>query len=156
MKKIFYEKVGKRYVPVSEYNDELLDSRKYGDYLISVRPGCTSTIKVVDPAFAPMVAAGLYARQSIEEALLESSKFSPSREPITAEQQEAWKRLSDSFGEQSSTLQKKSIHEIAQTGIDEMQKQANLLLTNDSVKIAFNNFLLVSKLTQETKERNHV
>ena len=61
----FYRKVGRRYQPVEEYDPELMDALPEGDHLISVRVGLTSRRFDVDPALAPMIAAGVYAEDAI-------------------------------------------------------------------------------------------
>jgi hypothetical protein len=149
MKKIFYEKIGKKYVPVNEYDSDLLHSLSNGSYLVTVRPSSVSTVRVIEPMLAPMIAAGLYARDKIEKALLESSNFSPVQQPITLEQKVAWDNLAKAFGDGSSSLQRKSVHDIAHAGVQAMQDQAQLILKNESARRAFEHFLLVSKLSME-------
>ena len=39
MKKIFYEKQGRKYVPVSEYDNDFLDSFTQGTHLVMSYPG---------------------------------------------------------------------------------------------------------------------
>ena len=38
MKKIYYEKIGRRYVPVSEYDSEYLDSFSKGTHIVMCYP----------------------------------------------------------------------------------------------------------------------
>ncbi len=69
MKKIYYEKVGRRYVPVSEYDSEFLDAFPKGNHLVMCYPGGTSRRFRIDPALAPMIAAGRYAEDAICRAI---------------------------------------------------------------------------------------
>jgi len=39
MKKIYYEKVGRKYIPVSEYDSNLLDGFTKGNHLVMSYPG---------------------------------------------------------------------------------------------------------------------
>ena len=39
VKKVYYEKIGRRYRPVAEYDSDLLDSFPKGSHLICVYPG---------------------------------------------------------------------------------------------------------------------
>ena len=65
MKKIFYEKVGRRYVPVSEYDSDLLDAFPKGTHIVMCYPGGQSRRYQIDPAYAPMIAAGRVAEEAI-------------------------------------------------------------------------------------------
>jgi hypothetical protein len=60
-KKIYYEKRGRRYVPVMEHDYELMDAMPKGNHLIMCFPGGKSTRYNIDPALAPMIAAGRVA-----------------------------------------------------------------------------------------------
>jgi hypothetical protein len=55
MKKIYYEKRGRRYVPVAEYDNDLLDSFPKGNHLVMSYPGGTSRRFNIDPAYAAMI-----------------------------------------------------------------------------------------------------
>ena len=153
MKKIFYEKKGRNYVPVAEYDSEYLDSFPKGNHLVMCYPGGASRRFSIDPAYAPMIAAGRIAEDVISKKLLESSKLRPSKIPITEEQRAAWQELSRSFGEDSTSLYHPSIRESVEAGVKAMQEEANKLLNNPAVKKAYEHFLLVCELT---KEENHV
>jgi hypothetical protein len=61
MKKIFYEKVGRRYKPVREYDNDFLDSVPKGSHLVMSYPGGKSTRYNIDPNYAAMIAAGRVA-----------------------------------------------------------------------------------------------
>jgi len=151
MKKVYYEKVGRKYVPVS-VEDATVNSFQEGSHLVvSVPKNYTMYRYNIDPAFAPLVAAGCYARPAIESALVKASEMRPARALITEEQKEAWQKLSEVFGDELATLHGSSIAEIAQAGIDEMQTQAKKLLENPAVNRAYEQFLLVSKLAMESK-----
>jgi hypothetical protein len=58
MKKIYYEKIGRKYMPVAEYDNEFLDSFPKGNHLVMSYPGGSSRRFNIAPAYAPMIAAG--------------------------------------------------------------------------------------------------
>ena len=155
MKKIFYEKVGRRYIPVYEYDNCLLDSLPYGCHLIVCKPGETSRRYNIDPAFAPMIAAGLYAQNAISDSIVRASELRPSKLVITEEQRQAWEALAKTFGDELCTLQGNSISSISQAGVDAMMEEAKKLMNNDAVRRAYEHFLLMAKLAGEKDERQN-
>ena len=148
-KRIYYEKRGRRYVPVAEHDYELHDALPHGNHLIMCYPGGRSTRYNVDPALAPRIAAGRVAEDRMCEALRKASEMRPARTPITPGQQRAWKKLANEFGDELATLNTASNHDIAQAGIEALQKEAEKLLTNPAVQLAYEQFLLVCELTKK-------
>ena len=154
MKKIFYEKVGRRYVPVMEHDYELIDGLPYGNHMIMVYPGGQSTRYNIEPALAPMIAAGRVAEDRMCEAIRKASEMRPARTPITPGQQRAWKKLAKEFGDELATLNTASNHDIAEAGIKALQEEAEKLLTNPAVRKAYERFLFVAELAKEHKNVN--
>lgn len=148
-KKIFYEKVGRKYVPVYEYDQSLMDSLPNGNHLISVYPGGSSCRYNVDPAYAPMIAAGRVAEDKISEVIRKATDLRPKRSPITLAQKEAWDNLVKEFGEEARTLEWPSAREACTVAVNAMIEEADNLLANPSVKKAYEHFLLVCELTKE-------
>jgi hypothetical protein len=151
MSTIFYKKDGKKYIPVSEYDSNLTDSLGYGDHLLSVYPGGSSR-KKINPAFAPMIAAGRHSRDAISHAIMEASKLQPAHKPLTPRQQEAWENLNSELGESSHYLQYSSVHDIAGEAVDAMIKEATVLLSHPAVKNAYDEFMLVCKLVKDQND----
>lgn len=152
-KKIYYEKVGRKYVPVSEYDSDLLSALPKGTHLIMSYPGGQSTHYNIDPAYAPMIAAGRVAEDKISEVIRKASDLRPSKKPITVKQKEAWENLVKEFGEDARMLEWPSAREACEVAVKAMQAEADKLLTNPSVKKAYEHFLLVCELTKgETNE----
>ena len=81
MKKIFYEKVGRKYVPVHEYDSDLLHALPKGTHLIMVYPGGSSTRYNVDPNYAAMIAAGRVAEDAMTDAIRAASELRPQKNP---------------------------------------------------------------------------
>jgi len=154
MKKIYYEKVGRKYVPVAEYDNVLLDSFVKGTHLVQVYPGGASRRYNIDPAYAPMIAAGRVAEDAICKAISKASELRPKQTPITPGQKRAWERLAREFGDDLCTLHGLSVHDCAEAGVKAMQAEADKLLSNPTVRNAYERFLFVAELTREHNEQN--
>lgn len=149
MKQTFYKKVGHRYVPVSEYDNALMDALPKGAHLFIVDPGGKSVRYNIDPALAPMIAAGRYAEDKMLDAMRKISEARPSVTHLTEKQREAWGAMQKTLGDDRFYLTYPSHFEIVQEGIKAMQDEAEKMLTNPSVKKAYEHFLLVAELTKE-------
>lgn len=149
MKKVFYEKVGRKYVPVAEYDEFLLDSFPKGNHLVSVYPGGTSRRFGINPAFAPMIAAGRVAEDAISKAIHHASEAKPKERPITERQRKAWEEMKAAFGDEFFSLEFASIRDLAEAGVKAMQEEADKLLSNPTVRKSYEKFLLVAELTKE-------
>jgi len=147
-KKIYYEKRGRRYVPVAEHDYELHDAMPRGNHLIMCYPGGRSTRYNIDPALAPMIAAGRVAEDRMCEAIRKASEMRPRRKELTSDQQRAWTRLNRAMGDDIYTIEVASARDIAEAGLKAMQAEAQQLLTNPAVKLAYEQFLLVCELTK--------
>jgi hypothetical protein len=148
-KKIYYEKRGRRYRPVMEYDYELMDSLPYGNHLIMCYPGGRSTRYHIDPALAPMIAAGRVAEDRMSEAVRKASEMRPRRKELTHDQQRAWTRLNRAMGDDIYTIEVASARDIADAGLKAMQEEADKLMTNPAVRLAYEQFLLVCELTKK-------
>lgn len=148
-KKIFYEKIGRKYVPVKEYDSEFLDGFPKGNHLVMVYPGGSSRKFNIDPDFASLVAAGRVAHDKMTSAIVEASKLRPSKTPITPDQKKAWEDLAKSFDQEMYTLNGASANEIAEAGLKALYNEAKILLTNEASKKAFEHFLLIATLSKE-------
>lgn len=149
MKKIYYEKKGRRYVPVSEYDSEYLDSFSKGTHLVMVYPGGQSRRYNIDPNYAAMIAAGRVAEDAVCKALNRASEMRPARTPITPAQQRAWKKLAKEFGDELCTLHGASVHDIAEAGVKAMQIEADKLMKHEGVRKAYEHFMFMCELTKE-------
>jgi len=151
MKKIYYEKRGRRYVPVSEYDSEYLDSFSKGTHIVMVYPGGQSRRYNIDPAYAPMIAAGRVAEDVICRAISKASEMRPARTPITPGQKKAWEKLAKELGDELATLHGLSVHDCAEAGVKAMQEEADKLMKHESVRKAYDHFMLMCELTKETE-----
>lgn len=151
MKKVYYEKVGRRYVPVAEYDNDFMDSYTKGTHLVMIYPGGTSRRFNIDPNYAAMIAAGRVAEDAISSAVVKASEMRPHNRPITEKQKKAWEALSRAFGDDRYYVEIPSAREIAEAGVKAMQEEALKLLQHESVRQAYEHFQLVCELTKEHK-----
>ena len=149
MKKIYYEKVGRKYVPVAEYDSTYLDSFPKGSHLVMCYPGGSSRRFNIDPNYVAMIAAGRVAEDAISTAVVKASEMRPHQKPITEKQQKAWKALAKAFGDDRYYVELPSAREIAEEGVKAMMIEAEKLLENPSVRKAYERFLLVAALTKD-------
>jgi hypothetical protein len=149
MKKIYYEKVGRKYVPVAEYDNDFLDSFTRGTHLVMSYPGGSSRRYNIDPNYAAMIAAGRVAEDAICKAISKASELRPKQTPITVGQKKAWERLAKEFGDELCTLHGLSVHDCAEAGVKAMQAEADKLMSNPTVRLAYERFLFVAELTRE-------
>jgi hypothetical protein len=149
MKKIYYERVGRKYVPVSEYDSKFLDSFTKGTHLVMSYPGGSSRRYNINPDYAAMIAAGRVAEDAICRAISKASELRPKSTPITEGQRKAWVKLSKEFGDELCTLHGLSVHDCAEAGVKAMMLEAEALLANPTVRKAYDRFLLVCELTRE-------
>ncbi len=154
MKKIYYEKKGRKYVPVSEYDSNYLDSFPKGNHLVMCYPGGSSRRFNIDPALAPMIAAGRFAEDAISRRIMEVSAMRPreDRKPLTQKQIQAWEALAEAFGEERYALEYCSYREAAEAGVKAMQDEADKMLTNPSVKKAWDYLMMVWALAKEKEQ----
>ena len=148
MKKIFYEKVGRRYVPVQEYDDYLIDAFPKGAHLVMSYPGGTSRRYGVDPNYAAMIAAGRVAEDTMSRAIYQASEARPKERPITERQRAAWEEMKTAFGDEFFSLTLPAARDIAEAGVAAMQEEAFKLMQNESVRMAYEQFQLVCELTK--------
>ena len=156
MKKIYYEKIGRRYVPVSEYDNDFLDSFTKGNHLVMSYPGGTSRRYNVDPNYAAMIAAGRIAEDAISKRLYEATEIRRNTRnketPLTPGQKAAWDKLVEEFGPDAKQLEWPSVRECAEAGVKAMQEEADKLMKHASVRAAYEQFQLVCMLAKEADD----
>lgn len=148
MKKVYYIKQGRKYVPVSEYDGDLLDSFSKGTHLVVCVPGGQSRRHNIDPNYAAMIAAGLVAEDAITNAIVDSSEAQPTRKPLTEAEHKAWLNLIEVWGDEARSITRPCARDIAEAAVKAMQTEAEKLMTNPAVKKAYEHFMLVCELTK--------
>ena len=150
-KKIFYEKVGRRYVPVYEYDSDLLSALPKGTHIIMSYPGGSSTRYNIDPNYAAMIAAGRVAEDAMSKVVVQASEMRPRNTPITEEQRAAWEHLAKLFGDERYYIELPSAREVVEAGVKAMQDEAEKLMEHESVRKAYEHFQLMCKLVKENE-----
>ena len=149
MSDTFYVKEGRRYKPVSYYDSKVMDAFGVGTHIVMVYPGGSSRRYKIDPNHAAMIAAGRVAEDAISQAIVKASEMRAHRKPITEEQAQAWRALSEAFGDERYAVEIPSAREIAEAGVKAMQEEAERLMTNPMVRKAYERFLFIAELTRE-------
>jgi hypothetical protein len=153
MKKIFYEKVGRKYVPVYEYDQTLMDAFPKGTHIVMCYPGGQSTRYNVNPNYAAMIAAGRLAEDEISKKMMEASEIRLQRKdrerPLTEEERAAWNNLIAVFGDSAKQLEHASVREVAEAGVSAMQEEATKLMQNEGVRKAYEHFQLMCELAKQ-------
>jgi vacuolar-type H+-ATPase subunit H len=150
---IFYIKKGRRYIPHSSYSSEFCDSFPKGTHLVQSYPGGSSRRFNIDPAYAPMIAAGRVAEDKISEAIMKANELRPQTTPITPAAHKAWNKLKKELGNEAM-LTRGSAREAAEQAVKAMADEADKLLKNEAVRKAYEHFLLVCELTKEHNEQS--
>ena len=136
-------------MPVYEYDNDLMDSFSKGTHLVDVYPGGSSRRYNIDPAYAPMIAAGRVAEDAMCKAISAASEMRPKSTPITEGQRRAWRKLAKEFGDDLATLNISSARDIAEAGIKAQMAEVDKLMTNPAVRKAYERFLFIAELTKD-------
>ena len=109
----------------------------------------------IDPAYAPMIAAGRVAEDAISKVLMKASDLRPKNAPLTKGQRKAWDNLVKEFGEEARCLEWPSAREACEEAVKAMQVEADKLLSNPTVRNAYDRFLFIAELTKEHNEADN-
>ena len=150
-KRVFYEKIGRRYRPCYEWDQGLMDAMPRGSHLVMCYPGGQSRAYNIDPNYAALIAAGRVAQEPMREAIKQAAAMHRDKNngELTVKQKEAWENFVKVMGESGRYVHYKSVHDIADAGIRALEKEAATLMEHPAVRDAYERFLLVCKLTKE-------
>jgi hypothetical protein len=84
-------------------------------------------------------------------AIGKAAELRPKNTPITEAQQKAWRKLAKEMGDELCTLYGLSVRDCAEAGVKAMQEEAEKLMQHESVRKAYEHFMLMCELTKETK-----
>jgi hypothetical protein len=96
-----------------------------------------------------MIAAGRVAEDAISKAVVKASEMRPHNTPITEKQRKAWEALAKAFGSDRYYIEIPSAREIAEEGVKAMMTEADKLMEHESVRKAYEHFVLMCQLTKE-------
>lgn len=155
-KTIFYKKVGRKYEPVYEYDQEIMDAFPKGTHIVMCYPGGQSRRYNIEPNYAAMIAAGRVAEDAISKKLMEATEIRRNYKmpkELTPGQKAAWDNLVKEFGDDAKQLEWPSVRECAEAGVIAMQEEADKLMTNPAVKKAWQHFQFICDLTKEKETK---
>jgi hypothetical protein len=89
------------------------------------------------------------AEDAICRAISKASELRPQRTPLTPQQKKAWEALAEAFGDELTTLSGLSVYDCAEAGVQAMIAEADKLMEHDSVRRAYDHFLLVCELSKK-------
>ncbi len=151
-KKVYYEKQGRKYVEVGEYDSDFMDSFPYGATLVVRERGVTSRRYNVDPAFIELLAAATIMEDELSGLIYKASEARPERSPITEEQRDAWQHLAKVMGKDMFMLQYGSCRDIAEQILEGLRKRVEGASANPLVVDARNAYLTAVLLTKESED----
>jgi hypothetical protein len=155
MKKIYYERVGRKYIPVAEYDEGFMNSLREGTHLVVSVP-CGQTYKYnIKPEFATLIAAGEQIRQELANAIFNASQAKITERSAvvpTDEQVAAWRALQAAYKSDMTSISYPSAIEIADAALALLYTEANKTISNPAVKRAWDHFQTVAALTKETHD----
>jgi hypothetical protein len=128
-----------------------LDSFPKGNHLVMCYPGGQSRRFNINPALAPMIAAGRYAEDAMSAALVKASEMRPHNKPITEKQKKAWIALAKAFGDDRYYIEIPSAREVTEAGLKAMEVEASKLMDHPMVQAAYNEFMATCKLVLDSK-----
>lgn len=152
MHKTYYTKVGRRYIPVAEYDSDAMNSFPYGAHVVVTKPGSTLRYFKVEAEYAAMIAAGMVAQDSISQVICNKLSARPSQQPVTDEQKAAWQALARAFGKDILPLEYPSVRDATAAGVQAMVDEVKHLMKHDGVRQAFEHFVLMCELTKKHQD----
>ena len=148
----FYVKRGRRYYPVRHWDPELDRAMPPGDHLVSVRPGRESRRYDIEPALAPLIAAGLVAEEAMVSGIVDAMKLQPAPVRTTDQQRKLMVELTDSINRSDLRWMRRSASDVAQLGVRALQAEAEQILAHPAARQAYEHFLMMSELTRRNKD----
>lgn len=123
-----YEKRGRRYYPISEYDPKVTDAFPDGFTMVHVKPGSASYRYGVSPAVPEVLAAARLLEDAMLEAMYEAIKYKPEPVPVTEEERQAWKHL-EAIMEKNEGLDGRmlrlwgcSAHDVVEAGVKVLEE----------------------------------
>lgn len=149
-----YKKVGRRYVEIGEYDPEMIDYVPNGVTMTVKRPGMVSRRYGMDPDILPLLAAAVYCEDEISHAIRRATEIRPFGN-ITPKQRAAFDRFLETMDPDDpnrNMMTFGSARDAAEAGTQALVREAQKLLANESIKTAYEHFLLLCKLSATEKQ----
>lgn len=110
-----YEKRGRRYIPVQQYDSKIMDSFTKGFTMVHVEPGVSSYRYNIDPAIPEVLAAVKLLQDAMAKAMRDKSRWTPNR-PLTKKQKALYDAYAESMGNDIYLLQSASAYDVVEAG----------------------------------------
>lgn len=94
----YYEKRGRKYVPVLEKDVWSGDVWPAGFHLVVCKPGVRTTRYNIEPDDSAFIAAQMIHSEKLASLLIKASAAEINPEPITDEQKKAWEHMRKAYG----------------------------------------------------------
>lgn len=121
---VLYEKVGRRYRPVSAYDPRVMDGMPMGAHLVVVMPGIKSVRYDVNPAYASVLAAAHIMREPMIDALRDAAALRPAAQRVTPKQQAAWDAFVKAMGDGVHVASRPGLTTAVDAGIKALETAA--------------------------------
>jgi hypothetical protein len=113
-------------------------------------PGGTSRRFNIDPAYAAMIAAGRVAEDAISNKIREATDLRPMNREIDEQTQKRWQEVIKVLPDDMRFMfTHGSARDAAEAGVKAMQAEADKLMKHESVRKAYDHFMLMCKLTKQ-------
>jgi hypothetical protein len=102
-----------------------------------------------------MIAAGRYAQDAIADSLRQATELRPYNHEMSEAEQIKWKQFIRTMPDEFRFMMTHgSAMDAVDAGIKAMQIEADKMLSNPAVRKAYDNFMLIYKLTKENEHQN--
>lgn len=122
----WYEKRGRRYVPVAEHEMRGWDVWTEGTYLVSVKPGVRSTMRLVSPASGEVEAAIKIVKDGMLSAMLQMNQSAGEPMAKTEEDRERAKKAHAAYmeimGDRGAWFKGVSMHDVIDAGLSVLRE----------------------------------
>jgi hypothetical protein len=149
---IYYKKVGRKYVPISVYDHNVLVSLPKGHHLVIVDDGFKSTYRNVTPDIVPVIAAAKIFEKNITSKLLEKSQSRTFSPELTPEQRKAWDVYYELIKDSNTISYGSPYSEIARSVTQILEDKTVEMMKNPAVKNAYDEFMVICKLALENEQ----
>jgi hypothetical protein len=120
-----YQKIGKRYYPISDLH--AYEGLRQGAWLVTVDDGCTSIRRSVEPDNIAVEAAFKYAADRLTKIIAKYSEERPKTTPLTPLEQKAVKAYYDVMGKEKILyFEYPALATMAEEIIAEVRKMSNI------------------------------
>ena len=154
MKKTYYVKEGRKYVPVAEYDSDFCDSYPYGSHLVVNKKGSGMRKFNIEPDFPALLAAATILEDELSTMIYKAGEARPYKAPLTKEQLAAWNKMKKVMGDEMFMLQYNSARDIAEQLLKAIQTHAEGASANPLVEDARNAYITAVLLTKEANNAN--